>query len=151
MSSASPRPLLPPAVLAVVCALGPVAVAPGRPLNRTSTLLAVPFALAGSVLCLGSLAQFASNHTTVNPHAAHRTSTLLTTGFNGFSRNPIYLGLASLLVGLGVARRSPLGLAGAGLFVAVLDRTQIPYEEAGLQRLFGAEYASYRRRVRRWI
>ncbi len=36
-------------------------------------------------------------------------------------------------------------------FFVYMNAVFIPREEATLERVFGAEYAGYRRRVRRWL
>jgi protein-S-isoprenylcysteine O-methyltransferase Ste14 len=76
---------------------------------------------------------------------------LVTSGVNGRTRNPMYLGLTGLLVAHAIRRGSVWGLVPVGAFIAVLDRVQIPMEEAALEEHFGAEYQAYRARVPRWL
>jgi len=68
-----------------------------------------------------------------------------------FTRNPMYLGLlgAHLSFALGYGTL-PFYLSLAATF-AVLRTLYIPYEEALMQRQYGAAYEDYRRRVRRWL
>lgn len=68
-----------------------------------------------------------------------------------YTRNPIYVGVLTTLVGWAVMFRSPavlvyaLGVAvGFHLFVVL-------YEERRLERQFGAEYQAYRATVGRWV
>lgn len=79
------------------------------------------------------------------------TTALVTDGPYRWSRNPMYLGMAGLYVGLAML----LGLGWAVvLFPAVLATMHygvIAREERYLERLFGAAYGDYRARVRRWI
>ena len=76
---------------------------------------------------------------------------LVTTGPFAWSRNPIYLAMMLLLAGLALAWGSLWGvLAAAGLAV-LLDRGVIAREEPYLAARFGADYAAYRARVRRWL
>jgi protein-S-isoprenylcysteine O-methyltransferase Ste14 len=68
-----------------------------------------------------------------------------------FTRNPMYLGLT--LVALGVALWNgawPMLLAPIAV-VATFNFVHIPYEEAAMRREFGADFDDYARRVRRWI
>ena len=67
------------------------------------------------------------------------------------SRNPMYLGMALVLVGASFAlgRVGPLGVAAA--FAWFVDRHFIRHEETMLEHEFGATYRDYRARVRRWI
>lgn len=79
------------------------------------------------------------------------TARLLTTGIYRVSRNPMYLGMVLILLGLALyVGTPPFYLAAAGYF-AVLNFVFCPYEEAKLERLFGQEFLNYRASVRRWI
>ena len=67
------------------------------------------------------------------------------------SRNPMYLGIVAILLGVAVVLGSwPMLVAPAG-FVATMSLTFIPFEERRLHATFGEAYASYVRRVRRWL
>jgi protein-S-isoprenylcysteine O-methyltransferase Ste14 len=79
------------------------------------------------------------------------TTDLVVTGPFAWSRNPNYLG--ALLAGLGGALAiDTFWVLGATLVAAaILDVWMIRPEERYLAGLFGDRYASYRKRVRRWI
>lgn len=88
--------------------------------------------------------------TTIDPHGA--PSRLVTDGVFALSRNPIYLADAAILAGLCLWWQAPV--AAIGLvpgFVTVVTRRFIRPEEARLAALFPAEFAIYRREVRRWL
>lgn len=71
-------------------------------------------------------------------------------GLFQFSRNPMYLGVyATLLAGV-LYTLNPLVLAVAA-FVVVVHHKIVLAEEQHLQTAFGAEYAAYCRRVRRYL
>lgn len=72
-------------------------------------------------------------------------------GPNAVSRNPMYVGLAGLLVAYAIDRRSLAALGPVAMFVLAIDRLQIPTEEAALRDLFGEDYEAYVRRVPRWL
>jgi len=75
----------------------------------------------------------------------------VTTSVHGWTRNPIYLGLFLLYVGIGVAARSPWILI-LTLPLAITVRYGIvAREEAYLERRFGSAYRDYKTRVRRWL
>ncbi|GAA0537692.1 protein-S-isoprenylcysteine O-methyltransferase Ste14 [Rhizomicrobium palustre] len=79
------------------------------------------------------------------------TTVLVTDGAHGYSRNPMYLGLAMSLLGLGIACRAlTLIIAALALFL-YLDRYVIPREESYLARRFGEDFEDYRARIRKWI
>lgn len=109
--------------------------------------------LAGAGLALigAAAVRFAAAGTTVNPARPERSRALVTTGPNAWSRNPMYVGEVMVVAGFGLAVNPLVGLAGAAAFWLVLDRVQIPAEERALAARFGAEYAAYCARVRRWI
>ena len=66
-------------------------------------------------------------------------------------RNPMYFGAGLALGGAALVYRSWL-LLGYLLVLSVLVHGMVVwYEEPTLTRLFGAEYAAYRQRVRRWL
>ena len=82
--------------------------------------------------------------------SATDTGRLHTGGLYRWSRNPQYLGNGLLVSGAAVAGRS--GFAGVlATGVWVIYRRWILSEERHLSREFGAEYAAYRSRVRRWF
>lgn len=63
----------------------------------------------------------------------------------------MYVGMAGLLLARAVARRSWVAVLPVFGFVAVIDRMQIPAEEAAMAELFGHDYADYAVRVPRWL
>jgi protein-S-isoprenylcysteine O-methyltransferase Ste14 len=87
--------------------------------------------------------------TTENPFKP--STALVFDGPYRFTRNPMYLGMAAVYVGLAFV----LGLMWALLFLPLVliavDRLVIAREEPYLERKFGEEYVAYKRRVRRWI
>ena len=69
-----------------------------------------------------------------------------------WTRNPMYLGLTTTLLGLAIFFGSiAMLLLAAPVFFAVIDRMVIPREEETMERIFGQEYVAYKDRVRRWI
>jgi protein-S-isoprenylcysteine O-methyltransferase Ste14 len=96
-----------------------------------------------------ALATMARHRTGLLPGQA--TTTLLERGPFRISRNPLYLGL--IILDLGVALLAgALGavvLLPAGI-LALLWGAILP-EERYLRSTFGAEYLAYQRRVRRWL
>jgi protein-S-isoprenylcysteine O-methyltransferase Ste14 len=68
-----------------------------------------------------------------------------------WTRNPMYLGLATTLFGLAIFFGSIAMLLAPAVFFAVIDRIVIPREEETMERLFGQDYRDYTYRVRRWI
>lgn len=76
---------------------------------------------------------------------------LVVQGLYRFVRNPMYVSVATILLGeLLIARTAALALYCAGWLVAV-NLFVIGYEEPALRRQFGASYERYTKTVGRWI
>ena len=68
-----------------------------------------------------------------------------------FSRNPLYVGMLVLYVGLALLSPTFWGLALFPAAVLLVLWGAIRPEERFLHERFGARYDDYRRRVRRWV
>lgn len=79
------------------------------------------------------------------------TTSIVTTGFYAWSRNPIYLGFCLINPGIGIASNNFWIFISFVPAAFVLYHVAIAKEEAYLEEKFGDEYIAYRRRVRRWI
>ena len=78
-------------------------------------------------------------------------TTLITSGPYRFSRNPLYLGgNVFIFFGAALLLGSPMALVVTALHIPLMDRF-IRREEKQLERHFGDEWRSYKRRVRRWL
>ena len=76
---------------------------------------------------------------------------LVARGLYRYSRNPMYVGVLTVLLGWVVLFQG-VGLVVYALVVALCFHLFVVYyEEPHLQRLFGESYADYRGRVRRWF
>lgn len=76
---------------------------------------------------------------------------LITGGPYRYSRNPSYLALALLHIGLGIAIDSAWILAGFLPAMLFTHYGVILPEERYLEAKFGERYIAYKRRVRRWL
>jgi protein-S-isoprenylcysteine O-methyltransferase Ste14 len=79
------------------------------------------------------------------------TTALVTSGPYGFTRNPMYLGMAFLYVAFAFGFGVIWALALLPAVILVVDRFVIAREEPYLERKFGQSYRDYKNRVRRWI
>ena len=108
--------------------------------------------LGGSIATAGAASRrFRRSGTTFEPFHPDRASVLVTTGANAVTRNPMYVGMAGLLVAQAVHRGSWAALLPAAAFVAVVDVYQVRFEEDALRTLFGADYDGYCAAVPRWL
>jgi len=103
----------------------------------------------GLVLVLWSRSLFLKNATTLQP--SEEPTSLMTSGLFRISRNPIYVGMASILLGVAVLMGTVVALAFPALFVALIEFFIIPGEERKLEKIFGERYREYKKSVRRWI
>src|SRR5262245_56667749 len=71
---------------------------------------------------------------------------MVTDGLFSWSRNPMYLGMAACLTGLGIALGTLSPLLVATAFIVIADRWYIRFEEAAMRRKFGDAYAAYAQR-----
>ncbi|WP_157773329.1 methyltransferase family protein [Brachybacterium vulturis] len=148
--AASRHRSLPPPVVAGAAAVVQGVLARGAGSTSSSRAAAGGLVVGALMLMGASAATLHRERTTISPHDLSGATTLVRAGPFGRSRNPIYLGIAGLLLARAVDRRSWAALLPVGLFVLVMDRTQIPAEEEALRSRFGAEYEEYLRAVPRW-
>ena len=113
--------------------------------------LAVMLGAIGVGVALSGVLSFRRAQTTVNPLKPETSAALVSTGIYSFTRNPMYLGMVLGLFGWAVYLSSIWSLLGPVLFVLYITRFQIVPEERVLDRLFGAPFAAYKKRVRRWL
>lgn len=85
------------------------------------------------------------------PNPANPPRELVTSGLYGYTRNPMYVGVISVVLGEALWFGSgTLLLYSLVVFMAFHLRVLL-YEEPTLQKQFGQRFADYRRRVPRWI
>jgi protein-S-isoprenylcysteine O-methyltransferase Ste14 len=112
---------------------------------------AIALALAGALIALAGVREFARASTTVNPLAPARASQLVTSGIFGHTRNPMYLGMLLALAGWGVWLGNAAAWLALPLPVIVLNALQIAPEERAMRQRFGDDFERYAARVRRWV
>ena len=92
---------------------------------------------------------FRRHATSICPTA--RTTTLITTDIYSFTRNPMYLGIVLMLLGIAVGSGGLFFYVAALTYFLTIDHVFCPYEEEKLGRTFGPAFREYRRQVRRWL
>ncbi len=107
------------------------------------------FITASIMLPIWAARLFHRAGTTPNPMRA--TTALVFTGPYRFTRNPMYLGLALLQVGLAMVTNALWPLVMLAPVVVAVRRLVIDREEHYLETKFGEEYRAYKARVRRWL
>lgn len=117
----------------------------GFPVNLAGL---VPLA-AGLALNLVADRRFKLRQTTVKPFEP--SSTLVTEFPFSISRNPMYLGVTLMLLGVALLLGSASALFPVVAFGILMDLRFIRVEERMLAQRFGEEWDRYRARVRRWL
>ena len=113
--------------------------------------VAVIIACAGLVFGVAGMRAFVQAKTTMNPIKPSAASSLVTGGIFRVTRNPMYLSLLLYLLAWSVYLSNWSAMVFLPLFVLYITQFQIKPEERTLSSLFGAEYATYKERVRRWL
>ncbi|MBA0282880.1 isoprenylcysteine carboxylmethyltransferase family protein [Stenotrophomonas maltophilia] len=146
---------IPPPLVMLLCAgigwlgsrLWPDAVVP----------LPMPALMTGGVTAIGVALNllpklaFQRARTTVNPLRPSASSALVTHGVYRYTRNPMYLGQATILTGAMLYLQNMIALLVVPLFVLYITWLQIMPEERALLARFPEVYPLFRQRVRRWL
>jgi protein-S-isoprenylcysteine O-methyltransferase Ste14 len=133
------------ATLAISWQLGWPAV-PGLPLPKLGIALTfLPWALP-----VWAAIRFRREGTEINP-VSPTNRALVIDGPYRYTRNPMYLGLVLVTLGIAVwVGAWPMFLAPVAVFLTA-NWVHIPFEEAKMRRQFDGAYDEYLRQVRRWV
>ena len=113
-------------------------------------LICVAVAALGVVILLLCIVEFARRgRGTLSPLDPPRK--LVVTGLYRWVRNPMYVGVALVLLGEILMSGSSALATYAAIFFLCANLFILAYEEPHLARTFGASYQDYKRHVRRWI
>ena len=119
--------------------------------TQALTLLSYVLFLLGFGILFSAALSFKEHKTTINPIKIETASSLVVSGIFNYSRNPMYLGMALILLGLSLKFNLIGGLIFTTLFILFITNFQIKPEEKAMQKIFGEEFLSYKNRVRRWL
>jgi protein-S-isoprenylcysteine O-methyltransferase Ste14 len=124
-------------------------VRPGPPWSMGLRWLGIALITVGAAHALSSFALFVLSRTTLVPH--HRAASFVTSGAYRWTRNPMYLGLVLVYLGVVALTSAVWALVLLALPIYVMNAKIIPMEERSLEDAFGAAYRDYKGRVRRWL
>lgn len=141
---------IPPPLVAILFGLLMWAASRFLPRHDLPLILAIATALIGLTICLAGVWSFHRARTTVNPLHPERASALVESGIYRYTRNPMYLGFAVILLAWALLLGSLVALLGVPGFILYMNRFQIVPEERALAALFGTAFSRYCERVRRW-
>ena len=144
------KPIVPPPVIFIGCVLM-MAYLPNPYPFSINVLIAYLMVLVSSAIVFFSLWQFYKSKANINPIHLEKSNVFVVDGIYRFSRNPMYLSLAGLLVAWAVYLQSAVSFLGVFLFVYLITQWQMKPEEYWLEKKFGEPYLAYKKKVRRWI
>ena len=105
--------------------------------------------LAGVALLFSFERAFHQKGTAANPWRP--TTAIATDGPYRLTRNPAYVGMALVYIGIALLADALWVLLPLPIVLLIIDRGVIAREERYLERKFGQEYLDYKRSVRRWV
>ena len=98
------------------------------------------------VKSLGQVFQSKNSLITIKP-----ATSLQTTGIYNVTRNPMYVGLAIVYLGISCFIGNWWNIILFFLLLLIIQEYIIKHEEKYLERRFGQEYLDYKLKVRRWL
>jgi protein-S-isoprenylcysteine O-methyltransferase Ste14 len=102
-----------------------------------------------AVVVTSAIREMRRADTPVNP--TQPTKALVVEGPFSFTRNPLYLSLTLLYAGIASFVNVLWAMLLLPVALFVINRGVIDREEQYLERKFGEQYVSYKKRVRRWL
>lgn len=144
---------IPPPLLYVAGFLGGVGLELAVPIGALPLALALLSGLIGfgSWLALDGPAMILFRRAGTSMVPMRPTTVLVTSGPYRVTRNPMYVGMAALYLGLALALGVIWALALLPVVLLAVDRLVIVREERYLDTKFGEAYRDYKSRVRRWL
>jgi protein-S-isoprenylcysteine O-methyltransferase Ste14 len=121
-----------------------------RPPSGPLTWLGILILAAGAAIYFRCAWEFAVRGLGT-PAPIAPTKYLVTTALHRYVRNPMYIGVAMVILGEAALFRSPHLVTYAALMLLIAHIFVVFYEEPALHRQFGESYDEYRRTVPRWI
>jgi protein-S-isoprenylcysteine O-methyltransferase Ste14 len=100
-------------------------------------------------IAIFAVAEMRRARTAIRPGG--KADALVSSGVYQRTRNPMYLSLALITIGVGIATANAWMVMMAPLLLLYFQERVIKREEAYLSARFGAEYDAYRSKVRRWF
>ena len=115
-----------------------------------SLAIALVFFAVGALIylwCLWHFAVFGRG----TPAPIDAPKRLVIRGLYKYSRNPMYIGVLTIVLGWAILYRSIAVLGYTALLWLCFHLFSVYYEEPHLRKIFGSEYEQYCARVGRWL
>ena len=143
--------ILPPhvAIISLIVIIFLHYLSPTPLIQKPFNYFGILFFASGLFILFWSFGLFKKKETPILP--GQKPTALVIEGPYKFTRNPMYLGVATALAGAAIYLGDILAfLSPIGFFMFVSIRF-IPREEKLMEKLFGKKYLNYKKKVRRWL
>ena len=145
--------IFPPPLIMLLALIAAIALQRFWPLSVASRAVAVTLGVAFCLFGIGIAAwgriTLVRGGTDVSPYRP--TTSIITGGPYRFTRNPLYVGIQSLFIGLSLLVGTWWGLVLLVPAFLILHFGVVLREEAYLEHKFGQPYLAYKSSVRRWL
>ena len=144
---------IPPPIVTFICGL---AIYSSRTLfnqffSYNNNIISLFLLILGFAIFLSAVKSFRRQKTTVNPLKPRQASSLVTSGIFKFSRNPMYLGMLTVLLSISFNFNLMGGIITSLFFYVFITKFQIIPEEVAMNELFGDQFIEYSKKTRRWL
>jgi len=116
-----------------------------------TTPLSILIFLFGFGITAFAAISFRKAKTTISPTHPQNATVLIHSGLFRLSRNPMYLGMAIMLIGWATGLKNIQVIWGPIFFILYITRLQIVPEEKILTEKWGDQYLNYCLQTRRWL
>ena len=118
-------------------------------ISKPFNYFGILFFAAGILILFWSFGLFKKKETPILP--GKKPTALVIEGPYKFTRNPMYLGVTTALLGIALYLGDILAFMSPTFFFMFVSIRFIPREEKLMLKLFGKRYLDYKKKVRRWI
>ncbi|MDZ7823766.1 MAG: isoprenylcysteine carboxylmethyltransferase family protein [Ahrensia sp.] len=122
---------------------------PTTPLGDLVFGLGLMMIIVALLIDIAAMRTMQKAKTTIMPHKG--SEHMVTTGVFAFSRNPIYLANAILIIGIGLVMGTFWHVFIMPFAAFATQKLAIEREEIHLEHKFGNNFRSYKKKVNRWI
>jgi len=151
----NPGVVIPPPIIYIAIFVASLFIQKLFPLDRNffyseiAANLGIVLILSAVVFAAPAMIQFIRSKNPIVP--VKSASSLQTNGIYSVTRNPMYMGLLLLYIGIGITKGNWWTIFMIPLVILIVQFYAIRREESYLERQFGEEYINYKKKVRRWI
>ena len=118
-------------------------------ISKPYNYFGILFFIAGPLILFWSFGLFKKKSTPIMP--GRKPTAVVMEGPYKFTRNPMYLGVTTALLGIAIYLGDFLAFLAPLVFFIFVSLRFIPREEKLMEKLFGKKYLEYKKRVRKWL